>query len=93
MDLLRAAGHRGSVSEDSGTSERSARVVWQCADIRLAHVALGWAPSRSLQVAVRNLGASVLAGGKPVGEQVHAVLTSDCGGSTVPPVDRIEPWS
>jgi methionyl-tRNA synthetase len=29
----------------------------------------------------------------PVGEQVHAVLTSDCGGSTEPPVDRIEPWS
>jgi hypothetical protein len=41
--------------KDSVASERSARVVWQCADIRLTHVALGWAPSRSLQVAVRDL--------------------------------------
>jgi hypothetical protein len=37
------------------TSERSDRVVGQCADIRLTRVVLGWAPSRNLQVAVRDL--------------------------------------
>jgi len=50
--LARGVGFTGSIREDQSASDRSAAVMWQRAEIRLAERALGWEPQYRLEEAV-----------------------------------------
>jgi nucleoside-diphosphate-sugar epimerase len=55
MTLAGIAGYTGSILEHRATSPRSARVDYQCADVRLATASLGWKATRTLPDAVTAL--------------------------------------
>jgi nucleoside-diphosphate-sugar epimerase len=53
--LARIAGYDGAIEESDDGSSRSARLSWQCADIRAIGERLGWRPRYRLEDSLRDL--------------------------------------